>query len=678
MQIRGNFNKLINSSNKINLNKRENMRKLIWAVMILTAACSVHDTNKLNAIKSLEFARNADTTLIIPFLKDRDAEIRKAAINSIAKIGNENYLLLLESMLNQGNPEFIPELLFAIAQIGTDRAENLLIGFYGKENSKGFEAQVYKAIGLCGKDPAAEFLKRQLLTGKNKDAATLITSLAFVAKRINDPQTISQFIKQYLNDPNEQARAAAAYYFSRIETPAALNDLAAARFKADSNAEKYRLKALSKITENTDPDSVWLQELKPQIAAILQSDKINWRIKFYAIDLLKLYTDSSSIDLLADGLSHANPQIRLQAVKTLSGIQGPYARTRLMARYEQFSWAEKGQMILGFSATNPGLAYRLAQENLDKGSVYFKELLLQSLGNIGDRKGLDQLKQFLNVSEKRLRIAAFYELQQKSEIGLSQIQTVLKSGDIVLTYLAAAWIDEHPGLISTQDLKNAYALFDEEKDFEIQLKILETMVQSDSVQSAIFLKQLVKTTENRDVYKFVSQRLDEMKISFEPREITQNNLFVPDSLTASDQAVFAEIKTEHGTVKIKLFPRAAPATVTNFVRLSENGYFNGLTFHRVVPDFVVQGGDPRGDGWGGPGYSIPCEYNSIEYTRGSVGMATSGKDTGGSQFFICQSEQPHLTGHYTLFGQVSEGMEIVDKITKDDKILTVTIIVQEE
>ena len=117
----------------------------------------------------------------------------------------------------------------------------------------------------------------------------------------------------------------------------------------------------------------------------------------------------------------------------------------------------------------------------------------------------------------------------------------------------------------------------------------------------------------------------------------------------------------------------APQTVQNFITLARKGYFNGLQIHRVVPNFVIQDGDPRGDGSGGPGYSIRDELNDRPYLRGTVGMALSGPDTGGSQFFITHSPQPHLDAKYTVFGQVVNGMEVVDKIQQLDVIQRVRI-----
>jgi cyclophilin family peptidyl-prolyl cis-trans isomerase len=140
-----------------------------------------------------------------------------------------------------------------------------------------------------------------------------------------------------------------------------------------------------------------------------------------------------------------------------------------------------------------------------------------------------------------------------------------------------------------------------------------------------------------------------------------------------DKKVTATILTARGRIKIELFPQDAPITVDSFVTLARKGFFNGLTFHRVVPNFVIQGGDPRGDGEGGPGYQIRCEVNTRLYTSGAVGMALSGKDTGGSQFFITHSPQPHLDGGYTVFGRVIGGMEVVDRIERGDRIRRVEI-----
>ncbi len=136
-----------------------------------------------------------------------------------------------------------------------------------------------------------------------------------------------------------------------------------------------------------------------------------------------------------------------------------------------------------------------------------------------------------------------------------------------------------------------------------------------------------------------------------------------------------EISTDKGPMVLELFPQEAPGTVANFAKLAREGFYNGLTFHRVIPNFVIQGGCPRGDGTGGPGYTIKCETdnNPHRHVRGSLSMAHAGKDTGGSQFFVCHSPQSHLDGKHTVFGQLIEGFDVLDAIKPGDHMTHVTI-----
>jgi len=139
----------------------------------------------------------------------------------------------------------------------------------------------------------------------------------------------------------------------------------------------------------------------------------------------------------------------------------------------------------------------------------------------------------------------------------------------------------------------------------------------------------------------------------------------------------ATIKTEKGDMTVEFFPEDAPGTVKNFVELSEKGYYDGLTFHRVIDDFVIQGGCPKGDGTGGPGYTIDCELDGDNqyHDRGVLSMAHAGKNTGGSQFFICHNRKntSHLDRRHTVFGKVVEGLDVIDEIKAGDKIEKIEI-----
>lgn len=144
----------------------------------------------------------------------------------------------------------------------------------------------------------------------------------------------------------------------------------------------------------------------------------------------------------------------------------------------------------------------------------------------------------------------------------------------------------------------------------------------------------------------------------------------------------AKINTEKGTMDVVFFEKDAPNTVKNFVDLSKKGFYNGLTFHRVIPDFVIQGGCPIGNGAGGPGYSINCELTGGNqyHDRGVLSMAHAGRNTGGSQFFICHSRNntSHLDRVHTCFGKVVEGLAVIDAIRQGDKIISIDIIREED
>jgi peptidyl-prolyl cis-trans isomerase B (cyclophilin B) len=143
----------------------------------------------------------------------------------------------------------------------------------------------------------------------------------------------------------------------------------------------------------------------------------------------------------------------------------------------------------------------------------------------------------------------------------------------------------------------------------------------------------------------------------------------------TDRTYKAVIETGKGSIEIELFPEHAPKTVNNFVFLARDGFYDGVVFHRVIADFMIQGGDPTGSGRGGPGYRFEDEFegNPLRHERGVLSMANAGPGTNGSQFFITHGPQPHLDGRHTVFGKVSKGLDVVDAIQQGDAMLKVTI-----
>lgn len=150
----------------------------------------------------------------------------------------------------------------------------------------------------------------------------------------------------------------------------------------------------------------------------------------------------------------------------------------------------------------------------------------------------------------------------------------------------------------------------------------------------------------------------------------------PEMQIDADSPISVTLETEKGVIETELYPQHAPKTVNNFVFLAREGFYDGLTFHRVIPNFMIQGGDPTGSGRGGPGYRFEDETagNPLRHDAGAISMANAGPNTNGSQFFITHAPQPHLDGRHTVFGKVVRGQEVVDAIEQGDRMLAVTVL----
>ncbi|MGB5015243.1 MAG: peptidylprolyl isomerase [Pyrinomonadaceae bacterium] len=210
------------------------------------------------------------------------------------------------------------------------------------------------------------------------------------------------------------------------------------------------------------------------------------------------------------------------------------------------------------------------------------------------------------------------------------------------------------------------------RDYLVRKKVFELLDDKELEKTSPGLPMMVKFAREKkqdQVQPYVSA------FGTKQGQLLNSDLDYRRALSRKNGSVKAVLTTEKGAFTIVFVPEEAPLTVDNWVKLARSGYFNGLEVHRVVPNFVMQDGDPRGDGNGGPGWSIRCEINWRGFDRGVVGMALSGKDTGGSQWFVTHSPQPHLDGGYTVFGRVDEtGMKVVDNIVRGDKILKVTVV----
>lgn len=255
----------------------------------------------------------------------------------------------------------------------------------------------------------------------------------------------------------------------------------------------------------------------------------------------------------------------------------------------------------------------------------------------------------------------------------------MSAGDVIVRATAAELIGElPPDAANTVALMEGLGVASKDELNDASLSILDSLAKQKNVTATDAIKLALDSPDYLLRRRAVALLKTENAGDFSERIATVSSRNVTEdykrALARRNGRIRALVKTEKGEFTIELLPDDAPLTVDSFVQLARRGYFNGIAFHRVVPNFVIQGGDPRGDGNGGPGYQIRCEINEVEYGRGAVGMALSGKDTGGSQWFVTHSPQPHLDGGYSVFGMVAEkDMPVVDGIARGDKIMGITI-----
>jgi len=302
-------------------------------------------------------------------------------------------------------------------------------------------------------------------------------------------------------------------------------------------------------------------------------------------------------------------------------------------------------------------------------------LLLRDLldNNSGDLTVMKNFHPEYAIPEILQALAAF-KPNDLSDLALKY----LSHSDVVVRSTAADLIgDLPPSEANTRALISAFANTKNDRLNDAALSILDSLGKQKTNTANEAIKGALTSEDplirRRAVAQLKTNGVGDFSASIGTVKTSNTRLDYIRALSRSGRSVQAVVTTSKGSFTIDFFPNEAPLTVDNFVRLAQRGYFRGITIHRVVPNFVIQDGDPRGDGNGGPGYQIRCEINEVPYERAAVGMALSGKDTGGSQWFVTHSRQPHLDGGYTVFGRVTSGREVVDSIVRGDVIQSIVI-----
>jgi cyclophilin family peptidyl-prolyl cis-trans isomerase/HEAT repeat protein len=371
--------------------------------------------------------------------------------------------------------------------------------------------------------------------------------------------------------------------------------------------------------------------------------------------------------------------VRLEAVTALGVLAAGEARDVLID-LTAARWAPlRGAAFTALAATDPeGLLFVLSSLDADPDWTVRAELAT-ALSTVDPELALPRMMSMLRDPDPRVVPRALEGLAKLKAPGLDGVLLEhLRAPDAVVRSTAARLLGERRPAGCAGALAEAYLVARPEPTYVARAAALTSLAgcgleaAGDSLRAALGDPDWAVRRRSADLLARLDPAADVSVIRPAPTTLARADYESP-SLLRPEYSPQAYLETAKGTIRVELAVLDAPLTVQNFVSLVRAGHFDGLTVHRVVAGFVVQDGDPRGDGEGGPGYTIRDEVNVRPYLRGTVGMALDWADTGGSQYFITLGPQPHLDGRYTAFGLVVSGMEVVDRLTRGDRVERVRV-----
>lgn len=377
--------------------------------------------------------------------------------------------------------------------------------------------------------------------------------------------------------------------------------------------------------------------------------------------------------------TETDPNIRLETVTAL-GTLGAAAALPVVQDLITDSWPSMRIAALRAAASIDQENFVLVLSSLDPDPQWIvRAALADILATLGPEIGIPRLRAMLDDEDKRVLPSVLRGLVRlKARDAATLVLARLKDPDFALRAAAAQLVGQLKPPGGAEALKEAVAKAQDDSTYDARASALSALAEYGAADAIDTVKAALadKDWAVRVRAVVLLARLDpagDYQHVVRPAPRAPIAAYDDPQLIAPPLSPHVFIETAKGTIEFELAVIDAPQTTHNFIALARKGFFNGLQIHRVVPNFVVQGGDSRGDGEGGPGYTIGDELNQRPFLRGSVGMALAWRDTGGSQFFITHSPQPHLDARYTVFGHVVNGMAVVDRIQQGDVIERVRV-----
>lgn len=614
---------------------------------------------------------------LYPYCRHKDPTYRRLAALAFASIRDSAAIDSLLPLLQDPVPAVREAAAYATGQLGLARTENALINAFQSFDSlgtfTGSNAAILEAIGKCGSPSSLEYLAT-ITSYQTSDTILLLGQsrgiYRFGLRKISSDKGTAKMIEMVLNPSYPaSARLIAAHYLSRvpgIQLDTFASNLARYAFQEpDADIRMALAAAMGKISRSFAQDTLISWYLKEP----------DYRVKINLIKSLSAFDYSKSKTVLFPALKDPQPQVAVRAAQAFLDTGAPEDAS--------IYWKVSRDTLL--LPRVKAILLAAAQRHLPKYAIERRDALNADIKNR------------FNYAQKPYNKAAY--LHALGEYGWNY-RTIYRAWQEATHPAVRSAAAEALAFISNSpDFNKHFGTAFKQVGKELAIMFKSILISGDTGPMAIAagaLRQPDRQYRNYlDTLNFLDTAITMLQLPRDQeilQEIRQTAAFLRTGKTeAIPKPAFnhpidwslierlpknpkAIISTERGNITLELFPEVAPGTVANFVDLIKKDFFNGKNFHRVAANFVIQGGCPRGDGYGSLNYSIRSELYPVYYdTQGMVGMASAGNHTEGVQFFITHSPTPHLDGNYTIFAKVISGMEIVHAIQIGDLIQKVTI-----
>ncbi len=642
---------------------------------------------KMARLLALEDRRSLGDGELDRYLSDPDPGVRRRAALAAGRIGDPATLPALMQCMNDALPEVRQMAAFAMGLLGDKQAVERLLASLADPEAV-VKARAAEALGRIGEPRAAAAVAKMVLDASPRGPTAIVVRGDDPANPY-DPWLVQRLGLFALARLKDQAAAesvllnagkprfdwwAATWTAMRLESPALRPVLSAATNSSDPVSRALAARGLGALKDPSQLDLILpLLRDKDESVAVM------------ALRAVAALGEARGVPAVAALLRAQSPTLQLEALKALATLpRDKSLRPQVVAFVGHEAPAVRAAALQALAHLERE-EFALVLSTLDPDPVFsVRAALAAALAESGDEISLGVLYALLKDEDARV-LPAVLEAIRKAR-GKDAVDTLLRHlehGDFAVRAAAAEGLAALKADGHTPALVSAYRMSRNDLDLDARLGQVAALAVQAGPKAHEALREIAAGDPVRVVRARAAAALS--GLSQQPpwpgfEAVDRSAFDYRESMAPYDPQpgvplftprVF--LHTRRGVIEIHLNVVEAPLNVASFLDLARRGFYDGLSFHRVVPNFVIQGGDPRGDGNGGPGYTLRCEVGEKPYGRGVVGMALSGKDTGGSQFFITLSPQPHLDGNYTVIGWVAQGMEVADQIQPADLIERVEV-----